>query len=319
MDKMAICMLTKTEGLERLLGRLPANHPELKLIQSEWHRSASGQRGEGRLASQFKEFQLEEPFFMLWDVNLKMDNWPVQMDGLLLTGRCAIIIESKNISGNIHFDEQTSEFYRFDENGSKTVMEDPRVQLNKHIRFLTAWFKLRKIILPVRGLIVFTAKKCEFIAKPPDAPICKTYQMSETLLKIWSASPPQTPSHKLSKIKKILLSNQTPFKQIPLCNRYFIQADDLKTGVYCRVCQSYGMQRVKRSWQCRHCGERDSTAHFLAAQEYFTLVSSVLTNQEFRRFCRIESPFVASRLLSQLDLETIGKLKMRSYKLKEIE
>ncbi|WKA58221.1 nuclease-related domain-containing protein [Planococcus shenhongbingii] len=223
MDKMTICMLTKTEGLERLLGRLPANHPELKFIQSEWHRSASGQRGEGRLASRFKEFQLEEPFFMLWDVNLKMDNWPVQMDGLLLTERCAIIIESKNISGNIHFDEKTGEFYRFDENDAKTVIEDPLVQLNKHIRFLTAWFKLRKIILPVRGLIVFTAKKCEFIAKPPDAPICKNYQMSEILLKIWSSSPPQTPSHKLSKIKKTLLSNQTPFKQIPLCNRYLFK------------------------------------------------------------------------------------------------
>lgn len=313
---LELIILTKTEALERLVGRLPAAHSEKNYIQSEWHRAVAGYRGESRLASRMKEFHLEEPFDILWDVNLKLGNWPVQMDALLLTERCAIIIESKNISGKIHFDDNTGEFYRFDEEDVKTVMEDPRVQLNKHIRFLAAWFKARKITLPIRGLIVFTAKKCEFIAKPTDAPICKTYQLPETLLKIWSASPPKAPDMKLTKIKKTLLANQTPFRQTPLCKRYFIDPSELKPGVYCQGCQSYGMQRVRRSWQCPRCGERDSSAHVLAVREYFTLVSSELTNQEFRRFCGIESPFVASRLLSQLDLDRTGDLKTTTYRLK---
>ncbi|WKA50662.1 nuclease-related domain-containing protein [Planococcus liqunii] len=316
MNKLELRMLAKTEGLERLASRLPDGHSQLKFIQSEWHRAASGQRGETHLALRFKEFHLDEAFHILWDVNLKLGDWPVQMDGLLLTERCAIIIESKNISGKIHFDDNTGEFYRFDEDDVKTVLEDPRVQLNKHIRFLAAWFKARKITLPIRGLIVFTAKKCEFIAKPADAPICKTYQLPETLLKIWTASPPKEPDVKLLKIKKTLLSNQTPFRQTPLCKRYFIDPSELKPGVYCQGCQSYAMQRVRRSWQCPRCGERDSSAHVLALREYFTLVSSELTNQEFRRFCGIKSRSVATRLLKELNLETTGELKARVYQLK---
>ena len=313
MNKTEIDVLKKTEALERLIGRLPTNHSQMRLIQSEWHRTASGQRGENRLASRFKEFHLEEPFYVLWDVNLKMDNWPVQIDGLLLTERCAIIIESKNISGKIHFDEKNGEFYRFDEDDVKTVMEDPRVQPNKHMRFLAAWFKLRKVTLPIHGLIVFTAKKCEFIAKPADTPICKTYQMPEILLKIWTASPPQAPDLKIPKIKKMLLSNQTPFIQIPLCKRYFIRPGDLKIGVYCRNCESYGMLRVKRSWQCPSCCHRDSCAHALALQEYFTLIDTHITNEKFREFCGLGSRFVAGRLLNQFDLHTTGESKARRY------
>ncbi|WP_084243875.1 nuclease-related domain-containing protein [Planomicrobium okeanokoites] len=102
----------------------------------------------------FVEFHSHEEFHVLWDVSLEMGDWKIQMDGLLLTERCAIIMDSKNISGKIHFDEQTGEFYRFDDDNVKNVMKDPRIQLNKNIRFLAAWFELKKIKLPVSGLII---------------------------------------------------------------------------------------------------------------------------------------------------------------------
>lgn len=221
MNKLEIGMLVKTEALERLLSRLPDGHSQLKFIQSEWHRTASGQRGETRLALRFKEFHLDEAFHILWDVNLKLGDWPVQIDGILLTGRCAIIIESKNISGKLHFDELTGEFYRYDDSNMKTVMEDPRVQLEKHIRFLTAWFKARQISLPVRGLVVFTAKRCEFIAKPLSASICKTYQMPDTLLKIWNASPRKRWISNFRRSRKCF----NPIK--PLLNRFRYAKDTL--------------------------------------------------------------------------------------------
>lgn len=317
MDKLEIGVLAKTEALERLISRMPDGHSQLKFIESESHRATSGQRGETRLALRFKEFYLDEAFHILWDVNLKLGDWPVQIDGILLTSRCAIIIESKNISGKLHFNDSTGEFYRFDEDDVKTVMEDPRVQLDKHIRFLTAWFKTRQIKLPVRGLVVFTAKRCEFIAKPLNAPICKAYQMPDTLLKIWNTSPPQAPDIKLTKIKKTLLTNQTPFRQTPLCKRYFIDPSELQTGVSCRICQTHGMQRVKRSWQCSLCGERDPSAHLFALQEYFSLIDTQVTTEKFRAFCQLDSRYVAGRLLNQFDLQSVGQSKKRTYHLKE--
>lgn len=308
--------LNKSEALHTLLLRMGGMHPQRDFVDTQLYRTAGGKRGEQRLKARFKEFWVEDEFTALWDVSLTLGDWPVQMDGLLLTERCAVIMESKNISGEIHFDEATGEFFRIDPDGNKTTMEDPRVQLAKHIRFLERWFRLRKISLPVAGLVVFTAKQCEFASKPLGTPICKAYQMPGRLLNIWQSYPPNTASPKLSKISKLLLAHQTPFRQTPLCQQYLIDAADLKTGVLCRGCKTFTMKRVKRGWTCSRCGERDATAHEFAVREYFSLVDNVLTNQEFRRFCGIESVYVASRLLSQLDLKASGERKARKYELK---
>lgn len=253
----------------------------------------------------------------MWNVSLKMGTWPVQMDGLLLTKRGAVIIESKNISGQLHFDEKTSEFFRINSAGEKTTMEDPRVQLNKNIRFLTQFFKAKKINLPVSGLIVFTAKDCEFASKPHRASICKTYQMIEYLLRILQAFPLEAENSKLAKIRKQILTNQAPYKQAPLCTYYFIDPKDLRTGVYCRQCKSLSMGRAHRSWICNKCCARDPSAHLLAIQEYFTFVEPEITNRKLREFCGFESRAVATRLLSPLNLKRVGNLKTCSYHLLE--
>lgn len=309
-------LLNKTEALEGLLLRLAERHPQRDFLDKQLYRTSGGKRGEGRLKARFKEFWIEEAFTALWDISLTLGDWPVQIDGLLLTERCAVVIESKNISDEIHFDEATGEFFRIAPDGNKTTLEDPRVQLAKHVRFLERWFRLQKISLPVTGLSVFTAKQCEFASKPRDAPICKAYQMPGYLLNIWQSYPPNTASPKLPKISKLLLSHQTPFRRNPLCQSYSIDAADLKTGVLCRECRTLTMKRMKRGWSCSRCGARDPLAHEFAVREYFSLVGSVLTNQEFRRFCGVESRHVASRLLSQLDLEVAGNLKARIYRLK---
>lgn len=305
--------MPRVEALELLLARLKDLHPQRPFLERELHWTAAGKRGENRLEKKFNEFYLEEEFQILWDVSLKIGTWPVQMDGLLLTERCAIIIESKNINGQLHFDDKTGEFFRINAAGEKTVMEDPRVQLNKHVRFLKQFFQMKKINLPVTGLIVFTAKDCEFASKPHRASICKTYQMVEYLLKILQAFSHEAGQIKLPKLKKMILTNQTPYRQSPLCTYYFIDPNDLRPGVYCRQCKSLSMRRDKRSWICSRCSARDPSAHLLAIQEYFTFVEPEITNRKLREFCGLASRTVAKRLLIQLDLESTGALKNRVY------
>lgn len=239
------------------------------------------------------------------------------MDGLLLTRHCAIIIESKNISGQLHFNGQTDEFFRVNSTGEKAVMENPKIQLNKHIRFLTQYFRRNKINLPVSGLVVFTAKDCEFISKPCGVASCKAYQMIDYLLKILQAFPLEAETIKLAKLKKLILTNQTPYKQTPLCSYYFIDPKDLQPGVFCQTCKAFTMQRNKRSWICNNCGVGNAAAHLLALQEYFTFVEPTITNQKLRKFCGFTSRAVATRLLGQLDLERTGESKSSSYRIRE--
>ncbi|MGB6406180.1 MAG: nuclease-related domain-containing protein [Planococcus donghaensis] len=309
--------MSQAEALTLLLSRLGPQHPQRQFLEQQLSWTTAGKRGEERVKRKFNEFYMEEDFRILWDVNLKIGTWSVQMDGLLLTEKGAIIIESKNISGQLHFDEKTGEFSRVNLAGERSVMENPKIQLRKHIRFLTHYFKMKKINLPISGLIVFTAKDCEFISKPHGVSVCKTYQMIEYLLRILQAFPLEAENCKLAKIQKLIVTNQTPYEHPPLCSYYFIDPKELQSGVFCSSCQSLSMQRLNKSWLCKNCGFQNPSAHLLAIQEYFSFVETTITNQKLRAFCGFESRSVATRLLCQLDLKRVGQSKSRSYQLRK--
>lgn len=312
-------MLPQEKALELLLARLPVTHSHRKFLEGEHHRTAAGTRGEARLQRRMAEFYLEEEFHLVWDIRLQIDVWKTQMDGLLLTQRGIVILESKNISGSIHFDHQTGEFLRINSEEEKQVMEDPQFQLNKHIRFLKQWLRMKKINLPVTGLIVFTSKECRFISKPANSPVCKTYQTHEYLLNALQKFPPVNTPVKLTKIKKLIRSNQIPYERSPMCRQYFIDVNDLKPGVYCHHCKTHTMARQNRNWICLKCGRKDPRAHQLSIQEYFTFIDTQLTNEKFRAFCQLDSRHVATRLLAEQALNKIGEKKSCVYSLKRRE
>lgn len=318
MSKKEIVLLSQTESLERLLYRLPENHPQRPFLQVELFRTAAGKRGEDRLERKFIEFSPEENHRFLRNICLSLGEWRVQMDGLLLTERGAIIVESKNISGQLYFDDKTGEFSRVDLDGIRTVMEDPTIQLNKHIRFLAKFFKKHKINLPIEGIVVFTSKNCEFMTKPATNYVCKTYQLIDYLFKILHAFPQEATHQNLAKIDKLLQKFHTPYKRYPLCQLYFIDADELKSGILCENCKNHTMVRKRKAgWICGQCQTADPQALQQAIQEYFSLMHTQLSNQQLRQFCNLESPYAASRLLATFELETAGALRNRTYQLKK--
>ncbi len=85
MSKKEMGLLSETESLERLLYRLPENHPKRQFLQVELFRTAAGKRGEKRLEQKLKEFRLAENHHFLRNVCLSKGEWRIQMDGLLLT------------------------------------------------------------------------------------------------------------------------------------------------------------------------------------------------------------------------------------------
>ncbi|WP_236015464.1 nuclease-related domain-containing protein [Planococcus soli] len=252
------------------------------------------------------------------NICLSSGEWGVQMDGLLLTERGAIIIESKNISGQLNFDNQTGEFWRTDSEGGRTVMEDPTSQLNKNMRFLRKFFKQHKINLPIEGIVVFTSKQCEFITKPSTHFVCKTYQLIDHLFAILQNFPQKTSNQNLAKIDKLLQKFQTPYKRQPLCQLYFIDPKELQAGILCINCKKHTMERKhKAGWSCRKCLKIDHFAFQYAVQEYFSLIHTQLSNRQLRQFCNLDSPYAASRLLATLDLENTGSLRNRTYLIKK--
>ncbi len=309
--------MCKTASIECLLKRIPQNHRERDYLENQLHRAIAGIRGEGKMVKKFREFSYDGNYLAMWDLNMKLGEWAVQIDGLLLTERCAIVMDSKNVSGEIHYDAANEEYYKKTMPGGEIVnMDNPVFQLNKHIRFLQKWFALHNINLPITGLIVFTANNCVFHTKPSGASICKTYQMNEYLHRILRDSPLTAVSRPLAEIEKLIAANQVPFKLPPLSEFYRIDLRDIKSGVYCNGCGTHRMQRIKKSWICAACGNKDAAADRLAVQEYFSLIDRELTNRKFREFSGIVNSDSARRVLAKYDLESTGDRKTRVYKIK---
>lgn len=188
-------ILTKVDMLKRAIRRLKENTPERELLERELFMAEAGIRGEKRLQKKFVEFYSAEPFEILWNTSLTLGNWPVQIDGLLLTQKVAVILESKNISGELHFENKTDEFYRYDANGVRTIIDNPAIQVEKHMRFMRMWFAENKIRLPVDGMLVFTALKAELCSLPQNIRTCRHHHMIELLFKtIEESNQPSTKS-----------------------------------------------------------------------------------------------------------------------------
>lgn len=294
--------------------RLPERHLQQEYLRKEFHRYEAGWQGEKRLHAKMVEFHWSEPYELLWDVGLWLDNWKVQIDGLLVTPRCLIIISSKNVSGKIHFDAMTTEFYRYNNEGEKMVMDDPLVQLAKHTRFLELWLEKRKVKHPpIDGVVVFTPRHCEFIAKPVGPHICKTYQVVEKLCEILESIEPPADSPKPGRIRKVIESNLYPYERPPLCEYYRIDPRELKTGVKCVVCRKIAVERLYKIWRCKACGHRDPDALKSALQEYLELVGREVDSKEFRRFSGEDSRHTVFRVLSESGLVKAGSTRKRTY------
>lgn len=316
MIKIPTLLLNEENSLEALISRLPEKHMYQKFLKAELHRQSAGIRGEQRLMKKLEEFECEEDLIILSNINLTRGKLKIQMDSLLLTDSCAIIIESKNINGKIHFEEDLGEFFRFNNEGEKTVMEDPTIQLKRNMRFYDEWLKAKNIILPVKGLIVFTSKNCEFISKPQNTPICKTYQLHHYLHNLL-LNPPIESSVNIKKLKKMLHKEQTPYRRSPLCEYYRIEPLSLKRGIRCAACGTVAEGNLRRMvWHCTKCGIKDSNSLNNAVSEYFSLISQTVTNREFRDFYTLDSRHIASRILTKHDLEVSGELKNRRYHFK---
>lgn len=315
--KEKIELLPPTQAIKHFIARLPEQHTQKKYLENQYHRKSAGERGEGKMQKKFKEFHVDEDFDALWDIGLKKGDWITQFDGLILMKRCVIVLDSKNVSDDLHFNKQTGEFIRLNTSGERLILDDPVFQLKKNIQFLTLWFKDRKLDVAVKGLIVFTAGNCIFHSKPDGALMCKTYQMNEFLYNILQSTPQAHTPLNINKIKRLLKASHTPYVRKPLCETYQISYGDLKKGVYCTSCGGYQMARHRRNWICRNCSSKNAAAHHFALQEYFTFVDNTITNKDLREFCLLDSADIANKLLRQYDFVISGENKARRYRLKE--
>ncbi|MBW8350679.1 NERD domain-containing protein [Bacillus sp. IITD106] len=304
--------------LEALLRRLPQNHPKRSDVEEELSRRWAGFRGEQSLDYYVESLLGRERYVVFHDLRLPMSNDKFfQIDTLILSPSYFIILEGKKIAGELFFDPNQLERTL---DGDVDIFPNPILQAENQQYFLAALLEKYSIPrLPNTSFVVITNQNS--IIKPnPDYPAVAQKVIRpaaiRTKFELVSSTYPKPILDKkdFQKITRLLLKLHTPAWP-NVMERFQISEDELLRGMYCKVCKSLSVKRIKRFWRCAVCKSTIHHAHIDALIDYLFLVDSNITNKGFRHFVGINSVDMASKILISLNLPYIGERRHRKYKL----
>ncbi|WP_059106036.1 nuclease-related domain-containing protein [Shouchella shacheensis] len=306
--------------LEALLARLPEAHPKREEIREELFKRRSGYRGERTL-----DFILttmpptERRWHTFHDIRLQQKRYAFQIDTLLLSIHCIVLMEVKNFSGEVHFDSGSYQFTRTNNKGVQRF-SNPLFQVQRQQTQLEAWLDYHNFPpLPVISIVVFSSSHTIITtnqaAHAQAISVLHAEALPEKLREIESKfNKPWLSTNQASSLISLLLNNHQELSSNCL-KRYQIHPADILTGVTCTACQRLKMQKSLKSknWRCPHCGHHSKNAHIASLQDYALLIDPSISNSEARHFLEVDSQATARRMLTSLQLKVEGSYKNRRY------
>jgi hypothetical protein len=302
--------------LRSLLRRITKNHPKRVQITEELSRREAGYQSEEYLDKQIEQL-LGSKFIIFHDLNFSEGNNTYQIDNLLISPQLALIIEVKNMTGELTFDSINDQFYQ--KVGDKIKgYQDPVTQVQRHQSYIKKLLAENNFPpVPVDYLIVINNSNAVLVfngTSPEERKrICKSHSFHKRVSLIENIYTESILTDKdLRKLSKLLLKLNTPPTNYIL-KKYEIKLTDLLTGVQCPKCFNLPITRNKKKWYCPKCKEYSYDAHILALMDYFLLFNMKITNHQFLIFSKISSPDTSGRLLRSANLNSTGTNKGRYY------
>ncbi|MBD1383625.1 NERD domain-containing protein [Bacillus sp. IB182487] len=173
----------KLQKLEALKRRLPLNHEKRRDIEEEYAKTMAGYRGEQTVDYHLKILHNDKNF-ILHDIRLLNGSAFFQIDTLICNPAFFLIIEVKNISGTLIFDQVFHQLIR-NSNGKEEAFPDPISQVKRHHHQLTTWLKDNKVPeIPVEWIVVISHPSTLIKSSPINSNIGKKIIHSAALSNI---------------------------------------------------------------------------------------------------------------------------------------
>lgn len=301
--------------LEALLRRLPSTHVDYMNNFERLMRIQAGFAGEKRVDAEWLEINLPNPHYFLHDLQiLNHFGTTHQIDTILLCPHFILILEIKNITGFLEFDESFAQFTRTTAQGDVEGMIDPFHQVRRHAEWIKRELQQYKVEIPVHYAVVLATKNAILSESLKGQPIFHVSGLRYYVRK-WLEQHKEVmlDADELFHLATKLLSRHMPIKR-----DITIPVQDIVKGVLCVRClNGQRMSYYSKKWTCPRCGFVDREAVFRTFEDYKLLVGDSLTNKSFCEFFAIDSPNLAYRLLQKLPLKAEGIKKHRKYRIKD--
>ena len=299
-------------GLQMLYRRLPSEHEMKQVIYSKMLSAKAGIIGEKKVVEVFDRYPFSFDYRVLHDVSLS-SNGNFQMDTVFISPYSVVILECKNIVGELHFETEPLCLTRNLESGRKDTFESPEVQVDRNKLLMKEWLQIRGIDVPVKGVIVFSSTKSRVVKSPDHTDVIYATSIP-VYLRTLEREKECLSAYQMEELARIIVEEHKPYFPYPMCKRWGINPAELTTGVQCGKCEQFGMVKRNNGWICTSCGNIDKVAHVQAVYEWFALVENRISNKECRKFLRIDSSQLASRLLNSMSLSRVNKSKNTIYR-----
>ncbi|MFO7342831.1 MAG: nuclease-related domain-containing protein [Bacillaceae bacterium] len=298
--------------LEALLKRLPANHPKRPFLEQEYHKRLAGYRGEQEIDF-YLNYVSDHHITCLNNIRLNYDSQYFQIDTLVISPQYLLILEIKNITGTIYFDEQFGQLIRIYE-GKQEGMRDPIFQVQRQKNLLLKWLKKNHFPLwPIEAFIVIS-NPSTIIKTSNTQPlhIVHVTKIPEIIHHLNEKYPPVktlTPVAELA--DKIAEMNQPLVTDI--LDEYAIDPGHLIKGVRCPNCDFIPMKKIWKKWQCTKCHFISQHVYETSLDDYKLIFGNKITNRGLRDFLKIRSRSTAWYILQKFVTEKKGTNRKMDY------
>ncbi|WP_420720465.1 nuclease-related domain-containing protein [Rossellomorea vietnamensis] len=305
-------------NLEVLLRRLPKSYSGRNEIEHQLGNFKAGYHGELSLDYYLNRLP-EKEYLILHDLRLFIQSAFFQIDTLILHRNFILILEVKNIAGEIYIDTTYNQMIR-NLNGKIEVFQDPILQSHRQKKDLESWLVERNYpSIPVENIVVFTNPHSHIKNSSQDHSVYQKVIRSAKLpfqieSYFQSHQNPSLSPQQVTKLTKAFLKHHIP-QSYNLLKQFNISQSFILHGVYCVQCQSGSMERISGTWRCGRCLSVQKDAHTHALRDYAFLINTFITNKQTREFLKLESTSTARKLLQKLALPSTGSTRDRAYNL----
>ena len=153
--------------IEAILSRLALNHPMRPALESELGRRRAGYWGEQSVHSILEVLPKNE-YFIFHDLRLPGKPHPFQIDLLILSSSFFLILEVKNMAGELFFDDTFKQIIRT-LNDQNDAFDDPILQVRLQRKKLLEWLSVKQLpLIPIETLVVSANSKAVLRAENKD-------------------------------------------------------------------------------------------------------------------------------------------------------
>ena len=291
--------------LNVILKRLKSDIPS---IRNQYVKLRTGIMGERRVDREWKEVKLAGQ--LLHDFTCVNEfGHSHQIDTIFICKNFILVVEIKNISGRIDFDDRRRQFIRTREDGTIESFMNPVDQVKRHRDFIESIFIDWSDYVPVEAAIIIANPSTVIGRISEEVPI---FNVSGLRTKISEL----VKKYNRNALNVSALRNQLESYYKPLKKWHRLNLDELplKKGVLCCECKS-AMYHSVSGFICYGCGWRDRHHEALreAMYDFSIMYSNEITSRAFREFIGITNPNTAYSCLKRLGLKQKGNTKGRIY------